>query len=289
MGEEAAAGGKSTTKAVDRTTQKNVPVAKDGAKEAADFATRLKGAESKMIQAKDANQKIMGVAQKLSADLHRATVFVNNKVGAAPGVAHPTKKLAPESNKVEAPTLAESNAALFGTKKQSLGEASDLKMVGPLAKLASAVEADAKHDIWSKEIKADKLSQKVKKEAGKIVADLLSEEVELGEASILHDMTAKTKTVTLSPLDSEKMTLASSQALEKVAKKEHQAQVTAESQTRLLAEKFTALKKDLSKHASQLGSTHELAEGQTWVQNDVSLLNEMTTEAQRIAEVEKLK
>merc|ERR1712093_114814 len=137
MGEEAAAGGKSTTKAVDRTTQKNVPVAKDGAKEAADFATRLKGAESKMIQAKDANQKIMGVAQKLSADLHRATVFVNNKVG-APGVAH---KLAPESNKVEAPTLAESNAALFGTKKQSLGEASDLKMVGPLAKLASAVEA----------------------------------------------------------------------------------------------------------------------------------------------------
>lgn len=215
------------------------------------FDKRLKVTEAKLKEARKIRPKIAKVALKLKADTDAALKAVT--AAATSG-----------------PQLGETEEVL-GTPHSELGETMELPP--SFEKLKSAVEADAKHNIWKQEVASDKAALEAEKDAKSVIQDLQSEE--LGETSILHDGRAWA--------NQEKKQLKKAQKFAAAAHAEHVVQQKAEKDTRKIASMYSKVEASLTKHAKELASADA---SMKWAQDDVKELGEMSAESGELGKIE---
>jgi len=226
------------------------------------FAKKVEGLSDSMASIENTEKKISNVASELSSDLASA------------------KAVAEGANE----ELGESG--VLGTKrKEKIGEA-DLPAAEGMRSLRDKIEADVKHDIYSKENAAISAASKLEGQAKALEKEMLSKE-ELGESSILHDA-AKPSTPSVTPLQEEKNEMAQAKNIEKVAHDTVKQQKEAKELTEKIAHQYTDIENSFNKHAGDLQDVNSLkASPPGWLQNDVQELGSMVDESQSLSKAEE--
>lgn len=225
-------------------------------------------------------KKIEGLAkdvtniEKTEGQVHKVATELHNDLAAVQSMAQGTAK---------GPMLGEAGPlGTKGKKPKTLGEADFPN--NNMRTLRDKIEADVKHDIWSKEIAADEAAQRVKAQAKKVISSLMSRE-ELGESSILHDSTAPKQQPSMTPVQAEQGEVNQAKAIEKAASVAHVAQVKAKEQTQLIAKQYTAIEKTMNAHAGELAAV-SAGNAPAWLQQDVTELGSMVDESTKLTQLE---
>merc|ERR1712072_212463 len=217
------------------------------------FDKRLEVTEKKLKDARKSKSSISKVAKRLSEDVNKVLKAVGN-----------------------GPLLGETDEVLGAPEKKQamVGEANlDVSLPPSLMQLKSAVEADAKHNIWKQEVAADKAAREAEADAKSVVVDLSSEE--LGETSILHDGRVWA--------NQEKKQLKRAKKFLEAARREESLQHKAEKVTRQIAAKYTKVQQSLAQHAKELATANA---GMKWAQDDAKELSDISAESDQLAKIE---